>query len=115
MKEEDIVRNIVRLGILIMVFAASGAAYAGTYGIPSQPFYADIPSEFCGPISGDRACYMVTGVYIQCTAKGSEGQTCQTTQYSGSTPVSCASVRLSASCQCDTRTYRSTGICSYYR
>jgi hypothetical protein len=109
LKEEIFVKNIIRLGLLIAVFMVSAAASAATF----TPYYADVPGENCGPVSGDRPCYIATGVYIQCTAKGE--QTCQATQYSGSVAIGCASVKLSANCQCDSKTHKATGYCAYYR
>ena len=109
MKEEVFVKNIVRFSMVALVFVVSVAAQA----VPLYPYYADTPPDFCGPISGDRACWISTGTYIQCTAKGT--QTCQASEIVGGKPVRCTSVQLSAGCQCDPATYKTTGYCTYYK
>lgn len=102
-----------RLFLVLSLFTLSGSAFAlGTTSL--TPWYADTPPDFCGPISGDRPCYVSTGVYIQCTAKGSEGQRCQKAVQDNGVWV-CASVAYSAACQCNEATKQSTGSCQYYR
>lgn len=100
-------RILFWLALIVSALVATPALAALT------PYYPDVPPD-CGPISSDRPCYYSGGTYIQCTAKGSEGQKCQTTVYVNNQPT-CASVDRSASCQCNETTKKSTGSCQYYK
>jgi hypothetical protein len=74
--------------------------------------YRDTPPDFCGPIAGDRACYIDTGYYIQCTAKGSAGQKCAiSVEING--VKTCGWVDRDASCQCVAG--KASGYCQWYR
>lgn len=65
-------------------------------------------SNFC------ISCYLAVGSYTACVAKGTAGEMC-TKSFVENGVFWCAWVANSAKCQCDARTKRADGLCTYYK
>lgn len=100
------------LGLMVSVSA---------YALPSRGrqvqtsiFHQDVPDDSCGEIDPNEPCYTSTGTFIQCLAKGSEGQMCYVTVYDALTKVKlCGMTKSAGGCQCNATTKVTSGSCQY--
>jgi len=70
-------------------------------GAPLDPAQPAAPSDFCGSIDGNHACYAGSG-YTECTASGNAGQRCWDCGNTALGKPTCITVSHAGYCSCKT-------------
>jgi hypothetical protein len=93
--------------------------------LPPEDTQIEEPDSYthCGAVDPDTACFGAGGgTYTVCYASSSNGQKCQDVVTFTTAPGTvcaqgcnlCASVKHSASCQCDDKDLKTSGSCTYW-